>query len=197
MYHVFVGTANKKKIQGVRRAFTSAKFKVIVHGIDVDSGVPNQPMNKEIIDGAINRCCSLEMHPIKIECLQRLDELDEPYRVIYIGIESGIKENRLHGGYYETTAIAMLYDIGVKNIRVTYTEPIYIYDRYRCLIDEVKQQNQEVTFGQLFSEYVGKRYKLHVESDNWYSHMRGHNIDRYDLISTTIRGMLTCRSHSI
>ncbi len=41
MYHVFVGTANKKKIQGVKRAFISAKFKVVVHGIDVNSGVLN------------------------------------------------------------------------------------------------------------------------------------------------------------
>jgi len=196
-YHIFVGTKNQHKLNAVKRTFMYAGYKHVLHGIDINSGVPNQPLNKQIVEGAINQCRRLETDCEKIKCLEQLDKIDEPYKVIYVGIESGIKEDKLNGGYYETTVIAMLYDIGERNIRVTYTEPVYIYDRYDHLIDEVKTHQQEITFGKLFSQFVKRKYGLNISSDNWYSHMRGQNIDRYEMIYCGLKSMVIPHSHSI
>jgi inosine/xanthosine triphosphatase len=53
---VRVGTLNPPKLEGVRAAFAAFAPEVTVDGIDVDSGVPEQPVGyEEIIRGARNR----------------------------------------------------------------------------------------------------------------------------------------------
>jgi len=52
---VVVGSLNPTKIEGVRRAFNQFFDDVIVKGVEVNSGVGNQPFNNDVVKGAINR----------------------------------------------------------------------------------------------------------------------------------------------
>lgn len=196
-YQIFIGTKNKRKLKAIRDAFFLAGYFVEVTGIDIESGVPEQPFEKQISQGAINRCCGLEKHPDVIKHLKELDDIDEPYKVLYVGIESGIKRDIRHGGYYDITTIAILHDFGKHNVRLLYTEPVYIFSRYEYLVEKTLSDKQETTFGKLFAQHVKEKYGISIDDDNWYSHMRGVPIDRYDILKNTIRKSIISRAHSI
>ncbi len=53
---VRVGSTNALKLQGVRAALAAFSRDVTIEGIDVESGVPDQPLGfEEIVEGARNR----------------------------------------------------------------------------------------------------------------------------------------------
>ena len=54
---IAVGSTNPVKVRATERAFSKAfpKFEVTAFGIDVESGVPPQPIGEETIRGAMNR----------------------------------------------------------------------------------------------------------------------------------------------
>ena len=52
---IAVGSTNPVKIQAVKEVFEEIFRDIEVVGIEVDSGVSNQPFNEEAIKGAINR----------------------------------------------------------------------------------------------------------------------------------------------
>lgn len=63
--HVYVGSQNPRKIEAVHNVFSTYFHDVVVLGVAVESGVPAQPMEKEIYRGAFNRAVeALHAHPM-------------------------------------------------------------------------------------------------------------------------------------
>ena len=52
---ILIGTKNPGKIEGAKQAFEKYFENVEIQGISVDSEVGEQPINKEIFQGAKNR----------------------------------------------------------------------------------------------------------------------------------------------
>ena len=52
---ILIGTKNKGKIEGAKRAFEKYFKDVTIEGISVESEVADQPVNDEILQGARNR----------------------------------------------------------------------------------------------------------------------------------------------
>ena len=57
---VLIATKNQGKIEGARRALEHYFNDVEIKGIPVESDVPDQPVNKEIYQGAKNRVKNLK-----------------------------------------------------------------------------------------------------------------------------------------
>ena len=57
---VLIGTKNKSKIEGAKKAFNMYFDNVEIEGISVNSNVNKQPVNEEIFKGAVNRVNNLE-----------------------------------------------------------------------------------------------------------------------------------------
>ncbi|MFA3783607.1 inosine/xanthosine triphosphatase [Melioribacteraceae bacterium 4301-Me] len=77
---VLVGSKNPVKINSAHEAFSKFFHNVEVTGIEVNSGVPQQPINEETFKGARNR--ALELIKINAE-----ENLKGEY---FVGIEGGI-----------------------------------------------------------------------------------------------------------
>ena len=80
MIHVIVGSTNEGKLAACRRAFERAFGAVEVHGVEVPSGVPAQPVGEECFNGARNR-------GIGAREASRKNHLSGDY---FVGIEGGI-----------------------------------------------------------------------------------------------------------
>ncbi len=59
MIRILVGSLNPVKVDSVRLAFGKFHDNMEVEGISVESGVPDQPIDLETFDGALNRVTSL------------------------------------------------------------------------------------------------------------------------------------------
>ena len=59
---ILIGTKNKGKIEGAKRAFERYFNDVKVEGISVQSEVADQPVNDEILQGARNRVKNLKKY---------------------------------------------------------------------------------------------------------------------------------------
>ena len=59
---ILMGTKNPGKIEGAKKAFEKYFENVEVEGISVDSEVSNQPLNKEIFQGAKNRVKNIKIY---------------------------------------------------------------------------------------------------------------------------------------
>ncbi|MDP3699066.1 MAG: inosine/xanthosine triphosphatase [Nanoarchaeota archaeon] len=79
---VLVGSKNPVKIEATKEAFTKYFDQVKVLGIEVDSGVPSQPVNHQTYHGARNRALTLK----------RLAQEKYPNATYFVGIEGGIEE---------------------------------------------------------------------------------------------------------
>jgi len=77
---ILVGSKNPVKIESVNEAFLNYYSDIEVHGIDVISGVPDQPVNNDTFLGAKNRAESLYL-------LNNSSNLGADY---FVGIEGGI-----------------------------------------------------------------------------------------------------------
>lgn len=53
--NILIGTKNKGKIEGAKKAFERYFEDVTIEGIGVESEVADQPINDEILQGAQNR----------------------------------------------------------------------------------------------------------------------------------------------
>ena len=79
---ILVGSKNPVKIEAVEEAFLKYFKKVEVIGIEVDSKVPNQPINEETFKGAENRASELK----------RINKTKKLNAQFFIGLEGGIIE---------------------------------------------------------------------------------------------------------
>ena len=77
---VLIGTKNKSKIEGAKKAFDMYFDNVEIEGINVESDVSKQPVNDEIFKGSINRVNNLEEYV-------KENNIDFDY---LISVESGI-----------------------------------------------------------------------------------------------------------
>ena len=77
---VLVGSQNPVKIEAVREAFSKYFDTVEVTGINVNSGVSNQPVNSETFEGAKNRALQLK----------RINDERGLGARFFVGIEGGI-----------------------------------------------------------------------------------------------------------
>ena len=59
---ILIGTKNPGKIEGAREAFEKYFDNVEIEGISVNSEVGDQPINKEILQGAKNRVKNLKKY---------------------------------------------------------------------------------------------------------------------------------------
>ena len=59
---IIIGTNNPGKIEGARKAFARYYENIEIEGISVDSGVGDQPINEEIVQGAKNRVENLKKY---------------------------------------------------------------------------------------------------------------------------------------
>lgn len=80
---VLIGTKNKGKIEGAKRAFSKYFDNVEVVGVPVESGVPEQPVGKDIYLGAKNRVDNLVEYA-------KSEGIDADF---YVAIESGITDS--------------------------------------------------------------------------------------------------------
>ena len=81
---VLVGSQNPIKIESAREAFSNFFSDVEVEGIEVNSGVPAQPKNEEIFEGAKNRAESLKIYAEN-------NNISADY---FVGIEGGIEQKK-------------------------------------------------------------------------------------------------------
>ena len=79
---ILVGSKNPAKIKASKEAFLKYFEKVEVIGIEVDSKVPDQPINEETFEGAENRALELK----------RINETEKINAQFCIGLEGGIIE---------------------------------------------------------------------------------------------------------
>jgi len=77
---ILVGSKNPVKIESVNDAFQHYFPAIIVKGIDVNSGVPDQPVNSDTFLGAKNRA----------DALRELNKTSELKADFMVGIEGGI-----------------------------------------------------------------------------------------------------------
>ncbi len=77
---VLVGSRNPVKIEATKEAFSKYFRSVEVRGIEVDSGVPPQPIGHETFEGAKNRALEL----------RKMDKTENLNADFYVGIEGGI-----------------------------------------------------------------------------------------------------------
>ena len=77
---ILVGSKNPVKIESVNEAFQNYFPDVDVHGIEVNSGVPDQPANDDTFKGARNRA----------EALFKINEINNLEADYMVGIEGGI-----------------------------------------------------------------------------------------------------------
>ena len=59
---ILIGTSNKAKIEGARKAFEEYFENIEIEGIKVNSDVGDEPINDEIIQGAKNRIKNLKKY---------------------------------------------------------------------------------------------------------------------------------------
>ncbi|MBU0558942.1 MAG: inosine/xanthosine triphosphatase [Bacteroidetes bacterium] len=79
---ILVGSKNPVKLESVRDAFSKYFNEIEIIGVDVNSNVPDQPINDETYSGALSRSTSL------VE-INRKENLGADY---FVGIEGGIAE---------------------------------------------------------------------------------------------------------
>lgn len=79
---ILMGTKNPGKIEGARQAFEKYFDNVEIEGFAVNSDVPNQPVNDEILQGAKNRVKNLKDYA-------KLNNIEADF---YIASEAGITD---------------------------------------------------------------------------------------------------------
>lgn len=77
---ILVGSKNASKVEGVKEAFEMYFDDVVVMGVEVDSEVPSQPVNKETMQGAKNRVKNLKDYSLK-------NKIEADF---YVAVESGL-----------------------------------------------------------------------------------------------------------
>ena len=94
---VLIATKNQGKIEGAKKALEHYFKDVDITGIPVQSNVPDQPVNKEIYEGAKNRVKNLKKYA-------KENNIDAD---LFLGIESGINDLL---GRWMITNIAVIED---------------------------------------------------------------------------------------
>lgn len=110
---ILMGTKNPGKIQGAKEAFEKYFNDVQIEGIAVNSDVSNQPLNKEVFQGAKNR----------VKNLKEYAKNNNIYADFYIASEGGI-QNLLCDEWIEFNAAVIEDNNGLGSVGTSQGFPI-------------------------------------------------------------------------
>lgn len=132
---ILIGTKNKGKIEGAKKAISHYFDDYIIEAVNVDSEIGEQPVNEETMQGVRNRIKNLKKY-----AKENKIEAD-----LYLAIESGIT-NQL--GEWINISIALVEDdLGRSSMGTSAGFPIP--EEY---IEEIKQTNLTNVFNKVFGE---------------------------------------------
>ena len=131
---ILIGTKNPGKIEGAREAFEKYFDNVEIEGISVNSEVGDQPINKEILQGAKNR----------VKNLKKYAKENQIKADFYISSEAGI--TNLLGEWIDINAVVIEDSKGLQSIGTSQGFPIP--DKY---IEEIKQTELGKVMDKIFS----------------------------------------------
>lgn len=130
---ILIGTKNKGKIEGAKRAFEKYFKDVTIEGISVESEVADQPVNDEILQGAKNRVKNLKKY-----AEENMIEAD-----FFVAMESGITDKFGTWLNLTTVYIENKNEEGAVGFGPAYPIP----DRY---IDEIRKKELSYVLAKLF-----------------------------------------------
>lgn len=166
---VLIATKNQGKIEGARRALEHYFNDVEIKGIPVESDVPDQPVNKEIYQGAKNR----------VKNLKEYSKENNIEADLFLGIESGINDLL---GRWVITNIAVIEDN--KNFESYGTSPSF------PVPDNLVQKVLETNLSEAMNTVLGEDKERHNHSGG--IQLLAHNeISRIDLTEYTFIMALT------
>ena len=132
---ILIGTKNPGKIQGAKEAFEKYFDNIEIQGIPVNSDIGNQPIDKEIFQGAQNRIKNLKKYA-------KDNKLEADF---YISSEAGI--TNLLGEWIDINAAVVENKNGLESIGISQGFPIP--DKY---IEQIKQTELGKVMDTLFSK---------------------------------------------
>lgn len=132
---IFVGSKNAGKIEGARRAFARYFENIDVVGVSVSSDVPDQPVNDDIYNGAVNRVINLKKYAVD-------NNIAADY---YVSIESGI--NNLLGDWIITNVAVIENSDGERSMATSPSFPVP-----NRLVDEIISTDLNKVMNKVFSE---------------------------------------------
>lgn len=130
-----MGTKNPGKIEGAKQAFEKYFDNVQIEGIKVESEVPNQPFDKEILTGAKNRVKNLRKYA-------RNNNIKADY---FIASEGGI--TKLLGDWLSINLVVVENYDGLQSIGISQGFPIP--NKY---IGKIKETEFGVVMDKLFNK---------------------------------------------
>ena len=131
---VLMGTKNPGKIEGARQAFEKYFDNVEVEGIPVNSDVGDQPVDKEILQGAKNRVKNLKEYA-------KNNNIKADY---FVSSEAGI--TNLLGEWIDINCVVIENIEGLQSVGISQGFPIP--DKY---IDEIKETELGKVMDKIFS----------------------------------------------
>ena len=131
---VLIGTKNPGKIEGARQAFEKYFDNVEVEGIPVNSDVGDQPVDKEILQGAKNRVKNLKEYA-------KNNNIKADY---FVSSEAGI--TNLLGAWIDINCVVIENIEGLQSVGISQGFPIP--DKY---IDEIKETELGTVMDKIFS----------------------------------------------
>jgi len=132
---VLIGTKNKGKIEGAKRAFERFFENVEVVGVPAESDVPEQPINEETLLGAKNRVKNLKLYARDNNLLADM----------FVAIESGLS-NQL--GEWMISNIAVVENNeGVSSVAAGASFPVP-----ERLVETIKQKGFGLVMDEIFDK---------------------------------------------
>ena len=116
---ILVGSKNPVKIESVKEAFEKYFTNIDVQGIEVSSGVSDQPVNEDTFNGAKNRADALFV-------VNKASKLGAQY---FVGIEGGIIN--IYGKWFSLGCICIMDDNGKASFGTSshFSLPMKIIDK--------------------------------------------------------------------
>lgn len=115
-----ITSQNKLKLEAVKNAYSFMEPSLEISGYSADSGVGEQPVNEQTLQGARNRIVDLR---------KRVDGLDR-----IISIESGIF---YEGGKWLDKAVVVILDVVSEKEYVAYSDAVVFLDKYVEMAREI------------------------------------------------------------
>lgn len=131
---ILIGTKNPGKIEGAKQAFENYFNNIDIQGVSVDSEVSEQPVNKEILQGAKNRVKNLKKYA-------KENKIEVDY---FIASEAGITDSL--GEWIDFNAAVIEDSKGVQSVGIS--QGFEIPNKY---IEDIKKYSLGTVMDKIFS----------------------------------------------
>mgnify|MGYP000131898896 CR=1 FL=1 len=171
---IYVASTNKAKLDSVHESFRRHfNEKINIIGIDVESDVPNQPIDAECLLGCTNRKNNLVKH---------LNDNNLYYDFI-ISIENGVVKNYMYKyddtETYDFCEVLMFDNKGTKyhgnGGKTLFPSRFY---------DQSVESEQEITCGYFIEQY----YK--IKTGSWHEHFNNRKQNRCEIITCLLERLI-------